>query len=341
MSRLDIRQRFKSFWNKSRLFFSYIKWKEIGVFIFFLAISLGFWYLQALQQDYEIEVKIPIKYNGVPPNMFLVGKNPEELSVKVKDKGMILLNYLWFRSFSPLELNVGKNTDEVQDGNVYKIEFTRRQIQAAISKQLLTTTQLLSFDPQSIQVTKSALEEKVLPVQLNVMLQLELGYQLSDTIQITPAFIKVYGSSIVLDTLAILRTEYKEFRKLKDTKEIKLKILPVDGVRIDTKEVAVKFPIEEFVEKRLEIFVQCPDLPSNYVLRIFPPHIDVLSNVPISKFKLLEADDFEIEVPFSTFQENQELGRISLELTKQPDWVSFPTIEPSTIEFILEQKSEE
>ena len=102
-------------------------------------------------------------------------------------------------------------------------------------------------------------------------------------------------------------------------------------------EVTVTVPIEEFTEKRMTLAIKCSDLPEKFTLRTFPSTVEVVCNVPISRFRDLEEIDFEIQIPFLEFETNQSSGKMMMYLTKQPLWITQPVIIPDIIEFIIEQ----
>ena len=106
MPQLDINQSFKSARMKINAFLRRQRWKEALIFFFFVLLSLGFWLLQSLQQEYEIEISIPVRYKNIPPDISFTETPPQEIIAKVKDKGSVLLNYSFGRSFAPIETNM-------------------------------------------------------------------------------------------------------------------------------------------------------------------------------------------------------------------------------------------
>ena len=125
MSRLEnIQNSFKSIQAKTKAFFHGDRWKEVLVFFFFALLAFGFWLLQSLQQEYEIELVFPVKYKNVPADIAFNAPEVETITAKVKDKGSVLLNYTFGRSFAPIEVNM-KNTKE-KNGSV---QVSKRQIE--------------------------------------------------------------------------------------------------------------------------------------------------------------------------------------------------------------------
>ena len=116
MSRLgQIKQTFKSVRIEIKAFLRRQQWKEALIFFCFILLAFGFWLLQSLQQEYEIDIRIPVKYKNVPPDISFTETPPEAITVKVKDKGSVLLNYSFGRSFAPIEANM--KTQSEKSGN--------------------------------------------------------------------------------------------------------------------------------------------------------------------------------------------------------------------------------
>jgi len=258
---------------------------------------------------------------------------PQEIVTKVRDKGNVLINYSLFRSFQPVEVDLGELR---KAGNLV---VARRTIEAGISKQLSSTTSLLSLEPQAITIEYGEIQNKEVPVQIDVAVSLEPGYQLSGLMTVTPEKVHLYANNHRLDSVTSVKTVYAEIKKGTQTKELKLRLQKITGVQMEPDEVTVTVPIEEFTEKRMTLAITCDGLPANYAVRTFPSSVEVVCNVPLSRFKDLVESDFEIQIPFQDFAANQSSGKLTLYLTKQPLWITHPVIVPDVIEFIIDQSS--
>ena len=334
MSRLGKSPSFKSETQKVKTLIRRRKWQEVFTFMIFLLLSLGFWYLQTLQDEYEIEIVIPVKYKNVPTGKVLTGDNPQEIIARVRDRGTVLINYSWFRTFAPLEIDV----KALQKAGGHKGTVTRRMIETSISKQLILSTSLLSFEPSSIQIEYDDLLKKNVPVVLDLLVSLEPGFQISDTITITPSKVEAYADRAMLDTLLTVKTVSLNVENLNKTKELTVGLQPIEGVHYEPEEVKVSIPVEEYTEKRLALPIQCDSVPGNYILRMFPSSVELLFKLPLSRFKEVSEADFEIRIPFHEFETHREAGELPIRLTKRPARLSNPILTPEKIEFILEQK---
>ena len=332
ISWLDKQHALKSI-RKMKAFFLQLRWKESLIFLFFVLIALCFWLLQNLQQEYEIELFIPVKYKNTPEEMASTEHYPQEIVTKVRDRGNVLISYSLFRSFQPVEVNL----NEIRKEGILVV--SRRTIEAGISKQLLSTTSLLSIEPQTITVEYAEIKNKEVPVQIEVEVSLEPGYQISGLITVEPEKVHLYANNNKLDSITSVKTVYAEIKKAHQTKELKLRLQKIPGIQMEPDEVTVTVPIEEFTEKRMTLAVKCDGMPAHYAVRTFPSSVEVVYNVPISRFRDLAESDFEIQIPFQDFEANQSSGKLPLYLTKQPLWITQPVIIPDTIEFIIDRNS--
>ena len=82
------------------------RWKEALIFSCFVLLSFGFWLLQSLQQEYETVMSIPLRYNNVPEDIIFTNKVPQEISIRIKDKGSALLNYMIGQKFRSITIDM-------------------------------------------------------------------------------------------------------------------------------------------------------------------------------------------------------------------------------------------
>lgn len=333
MSRLEnIQNTFKSAQHKTKAFLHRQQWKEALVFFFFVLLAFGFWLLQSLQQEYEIEIDIPVRYKNVPADITFTGATPEKVSAKVKDKGSVLLNYSFGRTFAPIEINM-KDSENKSGTQV----ITQKEIENDILKQLIATSSLIEFTPATLEIAYSKRQHKSVPVAFNGTVKTTPGFQLSGEVRINPDHVDVYAGESALDTLVVIKTVPTEIKNGNKTIVRNIQLQKTEGINIDPEVVSVTIPIEEYTEKTLEIPVHCLDIPAHYTVRMFPPTIKVNCSVPLSRFKELSEDQFVIRISFAELEQNLN-GTLPVYLSQQPEWVHTATLTPDKIEFVLEQK---
>ncbi len=324
---------FKSVMKKVKASFREFHWREAFTFCAFVLLASGFWLMQSLKQEYEIELSVPIRYRNIPPSIHFSEDRPEKLIIKVKDRGNVLLNYSLGRTLAPIEINM-KNLPLDQKE---KVLVSKQNIEADLLKQLISTTSLISFAPREIRVSYGKLISREVPVVFAGKVQPDAGFQVSDSIRITPATVKVYASQGAFDSISVLKTAYAEWKTNQRIVQ-KVKVIAPKGANVEPAEVTVTIPVEEYTEKTLSIPIICPDLPSQYTVRTFPSNVNVVCNIPMSRFKYLSDVDFGVSISFKDLKDNKS-GLVDLTLFKKPDWVTDVTLSPNQIEFLLEQKT--
>ena len=85
----------KTIFKAIRLFLFSNMNKQFLVFTFFLFLSGIFWLITTMNDTYEKEIKIPIQVSNVPKNVVLTSTAIDTLRVTVRDKGWVILSYLY------------------------------------------------------------------------------------------------------------------------------------------------------------------------------------------------------------------------------------------------------
>ena len=308
------------------------KWHEFLVFFCFVLLSAGFWLLQSLKQDYEIKLNIPVKYENIPTSIHFPTTPPTSIVVKVKDRGSILLNYIFGRTFVPIVIPFTTN------GNTGMLSMSNNELEDRIKKQLLNSTSIVSITPNSIATTYTEQQIKVVPVIFNGTIQTVAGYQLKDSIHIEPNKVKVYGSQQLLDTLYSVKIEYREISNLKNTFSEQVPIIPLPELSIEPTRVHLSISAEQYTEKILLIPITCKNLPPDITLKTFPSSVKVTCSVPLSRFKKLTEKDLEVSLNYTTLEENIN-GLIPISITHKPTWVHVLRFTPEKIEFVIENNN--
>ena len=317
--------------KKAKVFFHSQKWNNILVFFIFVILAFCFWIMQYFQQKIERDITISIHYTNIPNEIILNDSTPEELTVRISDKGTAFLKYYYNKE--NLKVNIDLQ-DISLDKNTYTID--RTQLNYKILDILSNTTQLLSFKPENLQVRYSPLQKKELPIHINGKISPAPGYIFTDSLHIEPAKVWVYGDKKGLDTLQYISTI--NIKKENIQKDLKLDIqleLP-KGTRLSAEQVNISSRIEEYTEKVFELPVICHDLPENTDIRFFPSTVEVTCQIALSKYSLLTEKDLMINVNFNDIIKNPGTN-VTLDLTQKPEWMISYRIVPETIEFLIEK----
>lgn len=157
----NIRMRYLRTLEKIRSFLLSRKNREFLIFLFFVFVSFCFWLLQVLNDDYETELTLPLRMKNVPENVVLTSELPSEIRVGVKDRGTVLVNYLWGQTFYPLTIDFGEYADR---GNQVRIPSST--LAKRITSQLSQSTKLSAVKPDTLEYIYTKGKAKKVPVKL-------------------------------------------------------------------------------------------------------------------------------------------------------------------------------
>jgi hypothetical protein len=320
--------------QRAKTFFRSKKWGNVLIFLIFLVLAFIFWLLHYYQQKFEIECSLPVQYEQTPPDIVLDSSLPQNINVKIQDKGTVLFNYLFVDKQSiPIHLK-----DIPHDEKTYTL--SRIALNSAIHDGLSSTTQVLSFYPEDITIHYSPLEKKELPVALDGDLQTASGFILTES-RLTPSTVFAYGDRQTLETLKEIKTIPVKKSNLRKNLDLTLDLQAPEGVRLSSQEVQLAADIKAYTEKKLELPIVSHHLPKNRYIRFFPSSVEVSCQVDLEKYPQLTAMDLEIGVDYNTLIQNKTTPVVTLVLTKKPPWLIGYRIMPERVEYLIEQKQTE
>jgi hypothetical protein len=302
--------------------------------LFFFFIAGGFWLLQTLNNDYETELDVPIRLKDVPNNVVLTSEPPTHLTIRVQDKGTVLINYWLSKSIYPLSLNF--NDYRSQSSHV---RIPTSQLERRITPQLNASSRLLSVSPDTIVYYYSTGVSKRIPVKLQGSVGADKQYYVPDTL-FYPDSVRVYAPTATLKTLTAAYTQPLEVSNLSDTLRRKVSLHAPRGVKFVPNEVELILPVDIYTEKSVEVPIYGVNFPAGKMLRTFPSKATVTFRVGLSRFRQIEATDFHILIPYDELQQ-LKTDKYTLQLRSTPPGVSHVRIQPARVDFLIEQTASE
>ena len=329
----NIRGQYLKSLEKIRSFLLSKKSREFLIFMFFVLVSFTFWLLQVLNDDYETELSVSLKMKNVSENVVFTSELPKELKIGIKDRGTVLVNYLWGQTIYPININFGEYAEK---GNHVKILSS--SLSKHIQGHLNQSTKILSIKPDTLEFIYTRGDAKKLPVKLCGEVKTARQYYISDII-LSPDSVMVYAPHHILDTMQAVYTERIHVEEASDTIRQRIGMMPLKGAKFLPSYTDATFLVDVYSEKSVEVPVQGVNFPSDKVLRTFPSKVQVTFQVGLSHFKNVSADDFSVVVDYNDLRENKT-EKCRLELGHSPEMVKRVRIKPQEIDYIIEQKVE-
>ncbi|HBE55565.1 MAG TPA: hypothetical protein DDW22_06120 [Prevotellaceae bacterium] len=317
--------------RKIRLALLSSKARETLVFLFFLAISYGFWLLQTLNESFDIRLQVPLRLTGVPGNVVITTPLPSQISVNVHDRGTSLVRYLRSRELEPLDLDFAAYDNGAASA---RVQIPVQDIQRAVQSRLEATGHIQSIHPDTIEYYYSRGPAYRLPVRVcGKVTTTPQNYLVG--LRAEPDTLTVYAPMQVLDTMQAVYVSVA-MSQLTGSTTVKAAPRGMKGVRYDPPGVKVTAMVDYFTEKTVEVPVIGLNFPGDKVLRTFPGKARVTFRVGSSQFSRYTADNFVLAVTYEELLRNHS-PKYRLHLKSLPEGVSNVRIVPQEIDYLIEQ----
>ena len=286
-----------------------------------------------MNEESEKSYSIPLKFSNIPGSVVLDENVQDDIKVRIKDKGLILLSYSRNKKFSPIEVDVSFLNN--QNG---KYVVNEALLLSSLKKQLKLSSSILSFSPQQMNMSYTTRVNKKVPVRIKGEIRPRVQSRIADgKISISPDSVEVYASQAVIDDIDYVYTDSLHITDIADDLTKTVGVQKIKGTTIIPSNVSLYVPIEEYTEKRVSLPIEVINLPDTLNLRTFPSNIQVSFFVGLSDFKFAVADSFKVVVDY---QEIKNAGgqRVPLSLSSHPKHINNVRLTPDSIEYIIEIK---
>ncbi len=310
--------------------------KRFLVFLFFLCVSTGFWMLQTLRDTLEMQISLPVVLMDVPKDVVITSAPPEEVELNLRDRGTILVQYLYQKKLMPLELSFAKYDKK---GESDRVIVPPGDLLRLLQPQLEGSTRVLEAKPDTVEFYYSRGLPKRLPVKAIGRVSTTAQNYLID-LQAYPDSTDVYAPKAVLDTMQYAYTAPVDWTNLAETKTDEVALMPMRGVKYETPTVQMKATVGYYVEKTVEIPVVGVNFPADKMLRVFPSRVKVTFRVGEAESSRPWEELFVLVLTYEELMENPG-EKMPLQLKTLPAGVSHVRLQPQEVDYLIEHKEVE
>ncbi len=306
--------------------------KEFLIFLFFLALSGGFWLLTALNETYEKDFIVPVHLANLPKDVVITSNDDDVVRVTLRDKGFAIMSYLYAERLRPIVLNFTNYANKSHGKGLIPAADIQKQLYA----QLSGSTKIVSVKPEKLEFFFNYGESKRVPVRLAGNIKPGDQRYLADY-KFFPQFVTVYANNLALDSIKEVRTEDLNITNFSDTIVQTVALHRLPGVKIVPSVVKLALYPDVLTEESIEVPVSAENLPDDKVLRTFPSKVKVRFIVGVSRVRSVTADAFKVVANYAELVEHPA-DKCTLYLRKVPPGVSKAQLEISQVDYLIEQK---
>lgn len=305
--------------------------KQFLTFLFFLMLSGIFWLTKTLNETYEREVKVPVQVVGIPKNVVLTSPAVDTVRVTIRDKGWMIVAYLYGERLPTLSLNF-KNFDRGSGGGI----ISASDIKRLLDQQLEISTTVTSVKPDRLEFFYNNGERKRVPVRWTGRVVPEQLYFISQ-VNYMPDSVDVYASPDKLDSIKVIYTEPLNYTGFRDTLTIDANLSHPNDVKVVPDRVEIEFLTDVLTEETIDgVPIQCLNLPEGKILRTFPTRVKVRFVVGASQIRRLRPEDFIVVADYLEISESSS-EKCNIYLQSVPHGISRATLVTKQVDYLIEE----
>ena len=313
---------------------------RIVIFLICIVIATLFWFLNALNKEYTVDLIFPVRYTNLPQNKVLANNPPDQFVLKVNSYGFTILRHKLSMAFSPLIFNVNEFTGgRMETSPNSKFSIATRQFIKRFSGQVSNELEIVEIQPDTLYFEFDRIVQKKVKVKTAITYTLKRQFYPSGEITTEPDSVLVSGPESIMDTLACIRTKFQTYKDLDKDIQRNVQLEQYDKLILDTKRVVLKIPMEEFTQKQLMVPIHVTGVPDNVSVKLFPDKVKVNFMVGLSHFNEITDKEFELAVTYSDIENKKQM--LDVTVRSQPQHVLSVSINPARVEYLIEKKTDD
>ena len=308
--------------------------RQVLVFCFFLALSTFFWIFMAGKERKEVEFDVQVSLINVPDNVVITTEPPKKVTLKLKDEVFTLFNYKYNKKKN-FHITLDWNEVNTPSGHV---RLLSSNLLKNLTANLQHSTEIIGCRPDTIEFFYNYGQSRTVPVVFQGCAEADSAYNIISR-DIYPRQVVVYASKRILDTITAAYIKPVALYDLADTTVVNVEFQKVNGIKYVPNSARLTVIADRMVEKTVDVPVRGVNFPAGKSLRTFPAKVAVNFQVGTSFYNKVDAESFVIVVNYEDLVNDND-NKVVLHLKSTPYGVQRPRINPSEVEYIIEDTAE-
>ena len=305
--------------------------RSILIFLVFLAISTGAWFLVKLSENYTTQTVFRLQFAEVPADQWIPSKE-HLVKMSLNIDGFHTLRYKMIREPKRMvTIALNEVPYRQEDGNTYS--FSSQYVAEKVADMLDISPSDITMNDGKIYFDMDWLKSKVVPVVLRSDIKTQRQYDLYGIPVLDPSSVTIYGPQEVIDTVRSVRTELVSRANVSESFSETVN-LDLSGGKIhsNTKAVRATVNVEKYTEMDVEVPIRVAD---SLRMRFFPETMTVKCLVAMKDYASVVPDDFSVTVDVRQLQVLEPL--LDLRLAAWPKTVKILSTRPDKVEYLIVQ----
>ncbi len=308
--------------------------RSILLYLLFVVIAALFWCFITLNKSIQQDLTFNVEYTGIPSDVTMIDKLPTTVTVTVKDRGSSFVKY-----YLASDMKIVIPFETYADNGLGVFKMTSIQLKNILKKSIGRDASIVSIYPESLNLKFTTLPGKKVPIRYDLDIEPDLKYVINGTTVTSHDSVVIFSDRRTLSSIDEVFTYHVQEKGLTDTLHRKVKIAPINGVKIVPAIVNITVPIEQVIMKRKMVPVSVRNLPPGINVVVLPSTVEVSFLVPKSLYKDDERDnDITVVVDYNTLDIKSRNNKASIAIGESPAVYKNVEVSMDSVEYIIEKR---
>lgn len=302
-------------------------------FIGFLVASTIIWFLTSLSKVYVTTLVLPVTYKELPQNKLFQTPPSKQIRLQIKATGFKIIKAKFKNKSIVLQ------TGNLKKKSTHAYYFLLSTQKISIQDQVLKEVEILGFLKDTVHLNLGSLTTKKVPLKTNFNINYQKGYDLLETIAVSPDSITVSGPETQINTIQFIEVKELTLNAVKANFYEKIAILKPTiskNIKINIDSVSVIGKVDKFTEGKFDVPYLVNNLPENTQLNTLHKKVTVAFVVALSNFNKIDENSFVISCDYAISEKNN-LGYLLPKVISKPNLVKSVRIVPNKIDFLIQK----
>jgi YbbR domain-containing protein len=300
-------------------------------FFSFLALTVMFWLMNKLAQEYNTVLKISPKIRSSLSGIYSDAAD-NTLYVQVQASGFFILG----KKFSENSSVIIDIKDSYEEKHKTGLKIATVNLKDKIRDDFDKNVRILSIEPDTVYFNISDHVTKSVPVTGNFSLSFKKEFRQYAPVRFFPDSVTVAGSLEHIAKIKSIALIPKKYENVDKTIEDISNVVASPEIYVNPSKIRYKIPVERCTEGTVSATVRAINVPQGSKLILLPATVNIRYFVPLKDYSSVAANDFIAEVDFNDTETS--LNRhVKVKIVQSPYSIFDVRVEPAFVEFLIQK----
>lgn len=303
--------------------------KDILTFGVFLAISAVLWVVMSLNEEDQVDLRMPLRIAQLPDSVTIVSTPPEYVNVSLRARRTDLL-----------KSQLGKEPAIRVDWRTYhgrrSIELSSAELKT-LARNAVGGATVLAVTPDSLNLLYTTEQGRRLPVVLDYKVTPGPRTSLLGKPQFKPDSVSLYAIGNAGSGLTAVSTEPIRISGLDKTTTMRVRLASPARTRSVPDSIDVTFTVEPLIMKTRRVVIEPVNVPAGVKLITFPAQVDVTYMLPASVYKH-SSPQFRVVADYRHIDLSAPTSNMRLRLVDVDERLQNVYLSADSAEYIIERR---